>query len=282
MKRLATVAAIAAVGLLGLSSPATAATPKPVRHDKLPLHLGSYGPKVVELQQLLAGKDGNVFHGVKPLYKGKPTGLLGAKTAADLYAYKYRVGYPDRFNHKAHPVAGADFFALLHGKQKRTLEMVGWAQVRLQAVEAGSTVLAQEIKKVEISQLGASETNHSNCGPAIDKYFSYFHLGCGLQWCALFQQWAFAQAGYKPPFANRSLFVQYIADWGRQHGYLNAKAKVGSLVAFLDDGGHIGWVSKVLASGYISIEGNSSDKVQEVFHPWNLRLRVFIDLPGVT
>lgn len=281
MKRLATIAAIAAIGLLGLSSPAETAKPKPVRHDQLPLHLGSYGPRVVELQELLAGKDGNVFHGVKPIYKGKPNGLFGATTKADLYAYKFRLGYPDRFNHKANPIAGADFFALLHGKQKRTLEMVGWAQLRLQAVEAGATVTALEIKKVEISQLGADENLGPNCGTQIDKYFAYFHIGCGLAWCAIFQQYSFAQAGYKPPFADRSFGVLQIEAWAHARGYLRAKAKVGDLVAFLDDGGHIGFVARVLASGYVSLEGNSSDAVREIYHPWNFRLRVFIALPSV-
>lgn len=279
MKRLATLAAIAAIGLLGIASPTTAKHVPPP--DRLPLHLGSHGPKVAELQQLLAGHDRNVFHGIKPLYRGKPNGLFGPATEAALYAYKYRLGYPDRFNHKGHALAGADFFNLLHGKTKRTLEMVGWAQVRLQAVEAGSTVLAQQIKKVEISQLGADENLGPNCGTRIDAYFRYFGIGCGLPWCAIFAQWAFAQAGYKPPFANRSFFVIYIADWSKQHGYLSAKAKVGDLVAYLDDGGHIGYVTKVLASGYVTVEGNNDNRVVESYHPWNFRLRVFIALPGV-
>lgn len=270
-------AVIAAILLAAFSTPAHAAK----TNDKLPLHLGSHGPRVTELQQLLAGHDGNVFHGIKPLWKGKPNGLFGPKTEDTLYAYKFRLGYPDRFNRKGHAVAGADFFNLLHGKTKRTLEMVGWAALRLQAVEAGSTVLAQQIKRIENSQLGASETNGSNCGPLIDVYFRYFGIGCGLPWCEVFQQWAYASAGVKPPFANRSFLVSYTADWARQHGYLNAKARVGSLVAFLDDGGHIGYIVKVLASGYVSDEGNSDNRVQQVYHPWDSRLRVFIDVPGV-
>lgn len=278
--RLAVLLAIIA-GFACIAPPAhTAKTPvKAVSHDRLPLHLGSYGPRVVELQKLLSGAKKTVFREIRSTFKGAPNGLFGSKTEAALFAYKFRLGYPDRFNHKGHAVAGADFFSLLYGRSKRTLEMVGWAQIRIQAVEAGSTVLAQEIKRIEISQLGHTESS-PNCGPAIAAYFAYFQIGCGLPWCAIFQQWAFGKAGLKP-FANRSFFVQYIADWGRRNGYLNAKARVGSLVAFLDDGGHIGWVSKVLASGYVTIEGNSSNRVQQVYHPWNLRLRVFIDIPGV-
>lgn len=270
------------VGCATVSAPANAAKKPAVRHDKLPLHLGSYGPRVVELQKLLDGEKKTVFKEIKPTLHVKPNGLFGHATEDALYAYKYRLGYPDRFNHKDHAIAGPDFFQLLYGKQKRTLEMVGWAQIRIQAVEAGSTVLAQQIKRIEISQLGNREVpDGSNCGPTIDKYFSVFGIGCGLPWCEFAQQWSFAQAGYKPPFANRSFLVSYTADWARQHGYLRAKAKVGDLVAFLDDGGHIGFVSKVLASGYVTLEGNNGNAFREIYHPWNSRLRVFIALPGV-
>lgn len=267
-----------------LVAPLQAATKKPatvVRHDKLPLHLGSYGPRVVELQKLLDGEKKSVFKEIRPTLKTQPNGLFGQATEEALFALKYRLGYPDRFNHKGRAVAGTDFFSLMYGHSKRTLEMVGWAQIRIQAVEAGSTVLAQQIKRIETSQLGANENLGPNCGTRIDAYFRYFGIGCGLPWCAIFAQWSFARAGYKPPFANRSFGVIYIAQWARDHGYLNAKARVGSLVAFLDDGGHIGYVVKVLASGYVTDEGNSSNRVQQVYHPWSNRLRVFIDLPGV-
>lgn len=271
---------------LGLQLSDGATKPKPVpakvvRHDKLPLKAGSSGPNVVKLQTLLAGK-GNVFDKVAPVWKNKPNGLYGDKTAAAVYALKYRLGYPSKDNVHGHTTAGADFFNLLEGKSKRTLQMVALAQRRLQAVEAGMSVTAFSIKQIELSQLGAHESPaHSNCGPVIDVYFRYFGIGCGLPWCEIFQQWAFASAGVKPPFANRSFFVEYTADWARQHGYLSAKARPGSLVAFLDDGGHIGYVVKVMAAGYVTIEGNSTDMVHEVYHPWNLRLRVFINIPGV-
>lgn len=283
MKRFATIAAVTAIALLGLSSPGASKAKPPVRHDKLPLHLGSHGPRVVQLQELLAGGHGNVFRKIKPTYKGKPNGLLGEKTELALFAYKYRLGYPGKFNIKAHPIAGADLFNLLTGKTKRTLVMVALAQQRLQAVEAGMTDLAFSIKKLELAALGAHEQpDGSNCGPEIDKYFAYFHISCGLPWCEIAQQYFFAKGGYSPPFANRSFLVTYTADWARQHGYLNAKAKPGALVAFLDDGGHIGYVTHVYSAGYVTIEANSSNRVAQVFHPWNARLRVFIWLPGVT
>lgn len=273
---------------VGLSHSATKPKPAKKAPDALPLHLGSHGPRVVLLQKLLDGEKKTVFSGIKPTLHAKPNGLLGAKTELALFAFKYRLGYPDRFNHKGHSVAGADFFSLLAGKTNRTKEMVAWAQIRIQAVEAGSTVAAQQIKRIENSQLGASEQPaHSNCGPIVSLYFRAFGIGCGLPWCAVFQQWAFRTAGFQP-FANRSFYVQYIADWAEHyrskahpHGLLTAKAKVGALVAFLDDGGHIGYVVKVMASGYVTDEGNSSDRVNQVYHPWNARLRVFILIPGV-
>lgn len=292
MKSRALTALLALLILMGVASGASATKPKPAPKkkatDSLPLHLGSVGPRVVQLDELLAGKGGNVFKGIKGTYAFVPNDLFGPRTEAALYAYKYRLGYPMRFNVKGKAVAGPDLFDLLLGKQNRTIEMVALAQLRIQAVAAGSTVLAQQIKRLENSQLGASETNHSNCGPIIDRYFAYFHTPCGQPWCAIFQQWAFAVAGVAPPFADRSFYVPFIASWAEHyvskahpHGLLEAKARVGDLVAFLDDGGHIGFVVKVLASGYVTDEGNSSDRVSQVYHPWNSRLRVFIAISGV-
>jgi peptidoglycan hydrolase-like protein with peptidoglycan-binding domain len=251
------------------------------RHDNLPLRIGSSGPRVAGLQWMLAGHKPNVFTKVKGTFSGTPNGYFGPATAKAVTAYKYRIGSPGRYlTPRLGPIAGSDFLALLHGK-KRPISWVAIAAKRLQLVVAGSTPLALRIKAVEISQLGASESYGYNRGPVVDQYSRYFGLPLGLAWCEIFQQWAFAHGGFRPPFGNRSFAVFYTVDWARNHGYLNAKAKVGALAAFLGDSGHIGYIVKVLASGYVTIEGNYNNRVTQVFHRWNDQLRVFIYLPGV-
>ena len=282
----------ALLGTLLAIAPAQAA-----RHDTLPLHAGSYGERVAGLQWLLAGHRPNVFTKVKPTFRGKPNGALGARTKHAIVAYKFRIGYPGRGQCGARmtllvPTAGHLFFDLLEGKRQRPICWVALAQQRVQLVVPGASRAALAIKALELSQLGVREVpDGSNRGPCISFTCRLGALGAfgpyqgatgqfGAAWCASFQQWAFNAQG-PGTFADRSAGVLYIESWAQKHGYLNAKAKVGSLVAFLDDGGHIGYVTKVLASGYVTVEGNEGNAVKQVYHPWNDRLRVFIDIPGV-
>ena len=256
-----------------------------VRHDQLPLHAGSAGPNVAKLQFLLRDPrpKQNVFRQVKGTFHGQPNGYFGAATKAAVYAYKYRLGYPSIYNSKAHPVASTYFFGLLAGRAHRPAAWVALAQRRLQTVAPGVTPLAAKIRAYELTQLGVRETcgGYCNRGPTVDQYERYFGV-LGLAWCEIFQQYAFAHEGYRPPFANRSFGVIETWHWAAAHNLLNAKAKVGDLVAFLDDGGHMGYVIKIVgSSGYVTVEGNSGDAVREVYHPWNDRLRVFIAIPGV-
>lgn len=287
-----TLAVLLAASSLLLAGSAAAKSPTVPRHDGYPLHAGSHGQRVQDLQWLLGGHRPYVFSKVKPTYRWKPNGAYGARTKHAVKAMKYRIGYPaaGQCSHKRSTVtdtAGSTFTLILEGKLQRPICWVAVAQLRIQLVEPGVSPAAWKIKELELSQLGTAEIPAgSNRGPRI----SYTSAGYGpyqgatgafgLAWCASFQQWAFSTVT-GATFADRSAGVLYIEAWAQRHGYLNAKAKVGSLVAFLDDGGHIGYVSKVLASGYVALEGNSGDAVRQVFHPWNYRLRVFINIPGV-
>jgi hypothetical protein len=284
--RILLVLAAAIAALLTIApAPSSAAG----RHDNYPLHAGSSGQRISDLQWLLAGHRPNAFTKVKPTFNHRPNGWYGARTKSAVKAYKFRVGYPAKGQCGAKKsavtdTAGRYFIELLEGHVQRPICWVAVAQHRLQIVEPGVTPLALKIKAWEISQLGNHETSW-NCGPTINGYFTYLHLPCGLAWCEIFQANAFGRSGYLPiPFALGAASpygVISTEQWARALGYLNAKVRVGSLVAFLDDGGHIGFVIRVTAAGYVTIEGNAGDAVREVWHAWNDRLRVFIDLPGV-
>lgn len=284
-------------GLIGAAiAPAATA---PTRNDALPLHGGSSGPRVAAVQWLVSGHRPNVFTKVKPTLKVYTKGIYGSRTKAAVQAYKYRIGFPakgqcpsTRAVSTVTNTAGKRFFDILLGHKQRPICWVALAQQRIKIVVPGASKMALAIKSLEVAQLGVHEVpSNSNRGPCISYtcrlgtlgYFGPYQGSTGaygLAWCASFQQWAFGARG-PGYFANRSALVSYIEHWAQQRGYLNAKAKVGSLVAFLDDGGHMGYVTKVLASGYVTIEGNASNSVKQVYHPWNDRLRVFINLPGV-
>jgi hypothetical protein len=243
---------------------------------------------VAALQWLLAGHKPNIFTKVKGTYKGKPNGYFGENTAKAVYAYKWRLGYPTRYLTKKRKYqAGVLFVDLLLGKRHRTKEMVALAARRLQQVEPGISDRAQKLRTLIQSQLGVSESPWGcNCGPhisySVNQYPAY-EASTGAfyaAWCASFVQWALWQSGYGR-IADNSAGVLYIENWAQYHGYLASKPHVGSLVAYLDDGGHIGVIMKVTASGYMEASGNSGNAVRETWHPWNYRLRVFINLPGI-
>ncbi len=283
--------ALAAMSALILSTPAQP------RNSTYPLHAGSRGQQVRDLQWLLAGHRPNVFTKVKPTFNAKPNGLYGARTKSAVKAYKYRIGYPAKGqcgakSSQVTDTAASYFVQILKGHAQRPICWVAVAQQRVKLVEPGVSANALAIKQLELQQLGVREQpNGSNRGPCISITCRLGNLGLfgpyqgstgqyGAAWCASFQQWAVhARTGWY--FADRSAGVYYIEGWAHQHGFLSAKAKVGSLVAFLDDGGHIGYVIKVMASGYVTVEGNEGNAVKQVYHPWNDRLRVFINLPGV-
>jgi hypothetical protein len=292
----------AVLATLILTSAALAA---PVRHDHFPLHPGtktqkaSAGPRVSDLQWLLAGHKPNVYTKIKPTFHRKPNGWFGAATTSAVLAYKYRLGYPKKGECAAkvtHLVARVtpQFFAILEGKQRLSVCWVGLASKRVKASVPGASKAALDIKSLELSQLGTHEVPYgSNRGPRI----SYQSQGYGpyqgatgafgLAWCASFQQWAFMHRAPGGRFANNSAFTPYIAEWARKHGFLNAKAKVGEMAIYLTHGGilvdayHTGFISKVTASGYVAIEGNSANSVREVYRPFGVTPVVFVAVPGV-
>lgn len=298
MRKLATLAAAAAALTIMATAHAKA------RPDAWNLQPGSTGVRVEGLQWMLSGHCPNKFTlacggKVTPTLKAYTPRVFGARTKAGLLSWRYRLGYPAKGQcgaraSKLVDTVGPQFFAILEGKQTRPVCWVALAQQRIRLVEPGATLLALKIKAWELSQLGVHETCGGSCnlgtvrngltsaGLSVNDYERRFGL-LGLAWCEIFQEYGFEQGGYHPiPFSPVPYGVIGTYQWAAAHNLVSAKARVGSLVAFLGDGGHIGYVIKLVGgSGYVTVEGNYGDAVREVFHPWNDRLRVFINLPSV-
>lgn len=290
-----------AVTLLALAAPlaAQAAT----RHDGYPLHAGrhaSAGPRVAALQWLLQPRapKQNVFKAIRGTFIWTPNGYFGARTKHAVVAYKFRLGYPKagecgepKSRTLLTPVAGADFVAFIRGKKTRPVCWVALAASRVQSVVVpGATPLALKIKAYELTQLGVHETCGGSCnrGPVVDVYERRFGL-LGVAWCAVFQNYSFEQAGYRPiPFgAAQPFYVPSLAEWAAARNWLSAKPRVGDLIIFLSNDGllvnayHVGYVTKVTATGVSTVEGNSGDAVRENYYPLVDRLHAFISIPGV-
>jgi hypothetical protein len=242
------------------------------RNDPYPLHAHSQGQHVKDLQWLLGGHKPNVFTKVKPTFKFKPNGSYGARTKAAVKAYRYRLGAP--MSQLDNPV-GLHFIYLLEGKAHRPPSWIANASHRVKAVEPGATAAALKIRAYETSQLGVHEVPlGSNWGPTVRLYQTAtgaFHAA----WCVSFQQYASLISGFGT-FADRTASVYYELDYYAARNRVFAKPKVGALVAFVTyrygrrvaGTGHTGFVAKVTASGFVSIEGNQANGVHEIFHPW--------------
>lgn len=267
----------AASGLLVLLAALVLAAPAGAK-DRFPLRPGSSGPRVAALQWLLCGGKPNVFKKIKGTLPCRmDRGYYGDRTAKAVVAYKYRLGLPaPYFKQKT---VGPRLFNVLSGKERRPADWVANAAKRVRAVVPGATPLALRIKALELSQLGVYESWGTNWGPQIMAY-QRVTGAYRAAWCVSFQQWSFLHGGYGT-FANRTAGVFYAVDYARNRNWLNAKPKLGAIVAFMDGQGHMGFVTKVTASGISSVEGNSANRVLQRFHPFGSRRMVYIYLPGV-
>jgi hypothetical protein len=251
------------------------------------LHAGSHGQRVKDLQWLLAGHAPNTFSSIKPTFHWKPNGSFGPRTAAAVKQYKWKLGYPGKL---VRPIAGPYFFELLTGKAHRPIRWVALAAHRLSIVAHQPTAIALRIKALEVSQLGVAEVPlGSNRGPQVAIY-QRATGAYGLAWCVSFQQWSFLTGGYGT-FAYDTASVYYAVDWAQPRGLLRAQPKVGAIVAFIDydsaghripGTGHMGYVVKTTASGFVYVAGNDGNAVREHFLPNGTRSHVFIYLPGLT
>ena len=279
------------IACLLLGSPAVAAAH--TRTDAWNLHhsttvaKSSRGPRVAELQYLLRDPrpPQNVFTKVKGTLKPRTftVGLDDHPTAAATVAYKFRIGYPargqcgKRTNTWRSTQVGPYFIGLLRGAKQRPACWVAVAAKRIAAAVPGATPLALHLKSLELSQVGVSEPL------AYYRYNYYFHLAYGLPWCAIFQNYALEHVGHSRLGASNPFYVPSIIDWGRAHGYLSARAKVGEFVLYYGDISHTGYVIAVdpKTGFYWTVEGNWANRVAQVNHSPYDHLHYFLAVPGI-
>lgn len=286
---------VAAAAIAAL--PTHAAT---VRHDQFPLHEGSAGPNCALAKYLerVPRPKQNVFTQIRGTYlpKNGMGGYCNKALADATVAYKWRLGYPRQW---VKPVVGRYFIDLLTGKKKRPVDWVRVAAGRLKAIEeATPTPVALRWKAQLVAWLGIHET-YSNSGPCISssctwrgKTYAAIQSSTGAYhaaWCVSTEQQAGILAGYGT-FADRTAGVYYAVDYANARGWLSAKAKFASLVAFITlnsrgqrvvGTGHMGFVTKVTSTGFSYIAGNDGNAVREHFITYGSRRYVFIRLPGV-
>lgn len=119
---------------------------------------------------------------------------------------------------------------------------------------------ATRVLEVERSQLGIVESppnsNHTKYGMAygLDR----------VAWCAIFQWWAFREAG-EEHLIPKTAYTPAIAAWFRARGQWSTTPRIGSLVLFDFPGdgvariSHVGIVEGINPNGtLVTIEGNTS------------------------
>jgi hypothetical protein len=301
---IALLAAAAAAFLAPVPAVAAHRLACPTVRQQFPLHAGSCGQHVADLQWILGGHRPYVFRQVKPTFKGKPNGSYGARTKHDVLAMKYRVGYPAKGQCGAKTTLLRDttsryFFFILEGKAKRPTCWVGLAAERVKgAVRTGPTRTALAIQKLEVAQLGVAEQPgdgryNTNRGPRI----SYSSAGYGPYqgstgaydeaWCASFAEWALIRVTGHGFGSTNDAYVPTIAEYAQARNLLAAKPRVGSFVIFLSsnlqlvNAFHIGYVVRVTATGVQTIEGNEGNAVREVWRAYAANHMVYVNVPGV-
>jgi hypothetical protein len=250
------------------------------RHDAIPLHQGSSGPRVSGLQWMLAGHKPSAYRGIAT-FPVKPNGFYGARTGQAVYRLKYRLGWPQWSLRGSGTTAGQFFLDVLQGKQKRPLDYLLRSAPRVSApvpTDAKCDLrVAAEARSLLALNVHEQPDGSNRDGPilhAIQAETGAF----GLAWCMSTDQYILDHAGVGT-IANRSAGVFYTVGWARARGLVRARPKVGSLAMFLDGQGHTGTVVAVTAHGYVTVEGNASNRMLERFHLIGDRPTVWIYPP---
>ena len=101
----------------------------------------------------------------------------------------------------------------------------------------------------------------SNCNP----YSHYVGFGCQF-WCADFVAFCVDRTGnrdHKVPWGYPSAVVN-ITAWGQKHGRIHSRPMKGDIFT-RKDGGHTGFVLSVQGSSFMTVEGNTSGPLGDVY-----------------
>lgn len=258
------------------------------------LHRGSRGPDVKGLQWMLGGHRPSVYTKIAT-YKNEPNGLYGQRTARAVYAMKFRLGWPRKYQcvtyravnapkvivrrrnvNMVNGVAGTMFQAILRGDRARPACWIAVAAARVAEPLPGELRPCQiEMRNTAISQIGVQEHPYgSNRGLTVGNYQSITGA-YGAAWCVSFAQWVTVKVLHRT-LADRTAGVFYAVGWAQRNGVARARPQVGVWVAFMEGQGHMGIVVKVLGSGIVTVEGNASNQVLERYHPFGSRRMIFI------
>jgi hypothetical protein len=113
-----------------------------------------------------------------------------------------------------------------------------------------------------VTQKGTRENPlGSNCNP----YSRYFGFGCQY-WCADFVSFCVDRTGnrdHKVPWGYPSA-VRNITAWGQRHGRIHSRPQKGDIFT-RKDGGHTGFVLDARGSSFMTIEGNTSGPLGDVY-----------------
>lgn len=133
-------------------------------------------------------------------------------------------------------------------------------------MEFNKTLLS--IARAEM-RAGAREIGGNNRGPFVAKYLEPSGLKPPQPWCAAFVSWCLMRAAKavgarRPPYF---LSAREMFNWAKAAGLLEKQPSPGGLVFFARGGvmswkGHCGVVAATLKSGFQTIEGNRTSRVQ--------------------
>lgn len=134
----------------------------------------------------------------------------------------------------------------------------------------GTNGTASKFLSVAAAEIGTTE---KPIGSNKQKYGEWFGMN-GVAWCAIFVSWCANHAGVSSVVPDSFSSVSQFQSWYSNKGLYRKKGsytpKAGDIMIQKSSGAsHIGIVESVNSSGFVAIEGNSSNRVQRVTYSFN-------------
>lgn len=111
----------------------------------------------------------------------------------------------------------------------------------------------------------------SNSGPRVKTYqAACWGNGTGWPWCVAFWLYHTLAAGLDMPYRGAGAYALF--DWAKAHGWNRplGEAIAGDAVVFNIGAGHVGMFKELRGQTVITVDGNTSDRVQQVTRPVGL------------